>query len=173
MCEKILTKALKPTTVRITRVSATGWTKQESPHEHSTQSFSPFHPRLRPGLTVLELTVVLFVLILLISVLFVGVSAYKTGTDRAACVMNIHSVQNAVRSYSNLNGLVPGQALATSEDLRGELVGPERFLEELSDCPSGGTYSDLGNRIPIAGELYLTCSLAGDRQHVPERVEPW
>jgi hypothetical protein len=44
--------------------------------------------------------------------------------------MNIHSMQNAVRSYSNLNGLAPGQKLKTT-DLRAELVGPHRFLEEL------------------------------------------
>ena len=85
------------------------------------------HPRLPPGLSTIELSCIIAVLI---SVLFIGIKAYKSSSDRAACVMNIHSMQNAVRSYSNLNGLAPGQKLKTT-DLRAELVGPHRFLEDL------------------------------------------
>ncbi|MFM1561830.1 MAG: hypothetical protein ACKJSK_21195 [Roseibacillus sp.] len=88
------------------------------------------HPRLPPSLSTIELSCIIAVLIALISLLFFGIKAYKSSSDRAACVMNIHSMQNAVRSYSNLNGLAPGQKLKTT-DLRAELVGPHRFLEEL------------------------------------------
>jgi len=130
------------------------------------------HPRLRPGLSVIELTAVLAVLIALIAILFVGMRAYKNSSDRAACVLNIHSVQNAVRSYSNLNGLAPGQAL-TATDLHAQLVGPDRFLEAAPTCPAGGAYSDLGNRIPVHGELYLSCSLRDSKSHVPRQINAW
>lgn len=129
------------------------------------------NPRLRPGLSAIELTTILAVLIALMAVLFVGVRAYKISSDRAACVMNIHSVQNAVRSFSNLNGFVPGQAVAGN--LRSELVGPDRFVEEIAACPGGGTYTDLGNRIPTHGELYLNCSLAADERHQPAAIHSW
>ena len=129
-------------------------------------------PRLHPGLSVIELTAVIAVLIALIAILLVGMKAYKNSSDRAACVMNIHSFQNAVRSYSNLNGLAPGQAL-TATDLRAQLVGPDRFLEAVPTCPAGGAYSDLGNRIPVHGELYLSCSLRASESHVPRRINAW
>ena len=131
---------------------------------------TPCHPRLRKGLSLIELTAIVAVLIMLIAVLFIGVNAYKKSSDRAACVMNIHSLQNAVRSYSNMNGLVPGES---AQDLRSELVGPDRFVEELPPCPAGGTYSDLGNRIPSHGELYLSCSLGDDERHSPQSTHSW
>lgn len=124
------------------------------------------HPHLRPGLSAIELTAIIAVLIALISVLFIGVKAYKSSSDRAACVMNIHNIQNVVRSFSNLNGLAPGQSVA--RDLQSELVGPERFLEESPTCPAGGAYTYLGNRIPTSGELYLSCSLAANERHAPQ-----
>lgn len=127
---------------------------------------------LRPGLSSIELTVIMSVLIALIAVLFVGVKAYKSGSDRAACVMNIHSMQNAVRSFSNLKGLNPGQDVPDT-DLNSELVGPDRFVEEKPSCPGGGAYAYLGNRIPAHGELYLSCSLAGEERHQPTRINSW
>lgn len=130
------------------------------------------HPRLHPGLSAIELTAIIAVLIALISIFFLGMNAYKHGSDRAACVMNIHSFQNAVRSYSHLNGLAPGQALAAT-DLRAQLVGPDRFLKQAPNCPAGGAYTDLGNRIPVHGELYLSCSLGDSASHVPRRISAW
>jgi hypothetical protein len=133
----------------------------------------PCRSTLRPGLSAIELTVVIFVLIALIGVLFTGIKAYKRGSDRAACVMTIHNVQNAVRSYSNLNGLAPGAHLAANQDLRAELVGPDRYLEVMPSCPGGGSYRDLGNRIPGHGELYLSCSLSDELRHQPVRLSAW
>lgn len=131
------------------------------------------HRNLRPGLTVLEVTILIMVLFALIGVLFSGAKAYKRSSDRAACVMNIHKVQNAVRSYSNLNGLSPGQTLWAGTDLRSELIGPDCYLEALPDCPGGGDYADLGNRIPSHGELYLTCTLSDEERHRPQRLSTW
>ena len=51
----------------------------------------------KSGMTLLELTVVILVLLSLISILFIGARAWKKGSDRAGCIMNIRNVQQAVR----------------------------------------------------------------------------
>ncbi len=129
--------------------------------------------RLSPGLSLLELSVVLLVVQLLLGLGFFGVRAYKDGVDRAQCVMNIRNVQNAVRSYSNIEGLKPGQRLGQEVKLLDELVGGEQFLEVLPDCPAGGLYGTLGNRIPAFGELYLTCTLEASEGHKPATLLYW
>ena len=47
------------------------------------------------GMTLLELTVVILVLLSLISILFIGARAWKKGSDRAGCIMQIRNVQLA------------------------------------------------------------------------------
>jgi hypothetical protein len=47
------------------------------------------------GLTLIEVTLVIAVLLGLISVLFIGVSAYKEGSNRSKCILNISNVQKA------------------------------------------------------------------------------
>jgi type II secretory pathway pseudopilin PulG len=54
------------------------------------------------GMTLLELTVVILVLLSLISILFVGARAWKKGSDRSANVMNIRNCQQAMRGYQNM-----------------------------------------------------------------------
>ena len=75
-------------------------------------SLSPPHHDQQPpprvvrhrGMTLLELTVVIIVLLALISVMFVGARAWKRGSDRAGCVLTLRNVQVAARSYQNLYG---------------------------------------------------------------------
>lgn len=125
---------------------------------------------LRSGLSLIELSAVVAVLMALISILYVGAKAYKSGSDKAGCVLNIQTVQSAVRSYSNLNGHAPG---ATVQNLQKELVGGDKFLAVLPSCPAEGAYKHLGNQIPGHGELYMACSLAEDEGHVPSRLDAW
>lgn len=142
---------------------------------------SPSAGRLHPirrnharGMTLLELTVVILVLLTLISVLFIGAQAWKRGSDRAICIMNIRNVQLGIRAYSNLygydeNASVPG--------LQNEVIGMGRFVETTPECPAAGTY-EFGaingpNVIPPSGTIYLSCSLAGSNEHVPENTPDW
>ncbi len=66
------------------------------------------------GMTLLELTVVILVLLSLISILFVGARAWKKSSDRAANIMNIRNVQQAVRAHQNMQGLLENAPLATT-----------------------------------------------------------
>lgn len=119
------------------------------------------------GFTLIEVTVVVAVLLSMITVLFLGVAAYKRGSDRALCIQNIGTVQKAIRSYSNLYAYGTGQ---TVTNLKDEIIGPGKFLEADPVCRSGGTYTYGGDTIPMPSVAYLSCSI-GD--HVPSSVSGW
>lgn len=54
------------------------------------------------GVTLIELTVVIAILLVLISVLFIGAQYYKDNADQAACVVNQSTAQKAFRAAENL-----------------------------------------------------------------------
>lgn len=66
--------------------------------------------KAKSGMTLLELTVVILVLLSLISILFIGARAWKKGSDRSANIMNIRNTQQAMRGHQNLKELNPGGA---------------------------------------------------------------
>jgi prepilin-type N-terminal cleavage/methylation domain-containing protein len=66
------------------------------------------------GTTLIELSVVIAVLLLLVGVLFIGITAWKSGANKAACVINLSSIQKAVRGYQNMNQLTTGGTLAVA-----------------------------------------------------------
>ena len=124
----------------------------------------------KAGMTLLELTVVILVLLSLISILFIGARAWKRGSDRAGCIMQIRNVQQAVRSYANMNGVNAG---ATVSGLNTLVIGAGRFVEKIPACPASGSYSNLGDTVPAVGTLYMTCSLATSDTHVPGNFSDW
>src|SRR6202035_2027122 len=63
---------------------------------------------LQKGTTLIELSVVIAVLLLLVGVLFIGITAWKSGANTAACLVNLSSIQKASRGYANMNGLNAG-----------------------------------------------------------------
>ena len=113
----------------------------------------------KSGMTLLELTVVILVLLSLISILFIGARAWKKGSDRAASILQIRNVQQAVRSYSNMNGRNAGDTVAT---LKTELFGTGKFLENdptvVGAHPAGTGYQFVAATetvIPAIGTLYM------------------
>ena len=126
------------------------------------------------GMTLLEMTVVILVLLSLITILFVGAQAWKRGSDRAICIINIQSVQKGVRAYSNLYGFDPG---SNAPNLPSQIIGLGRFVESTPTCPGNGDYKfggDYGpNTIPPIGELYMECSLNTSLQHEPANISDW
>lgn len=125
--------------------------------------------RRRPrGLTLIELTVVILVLLALVTVLFIGGRAWKRGSDRAGCIMNIRNAQQAVRSYQNLFGRNDGAPL----DFNADLVGTGNFLETFPSCPANGTYTP-ATTIPALGTLVISCSLSSGENHEPEDISGW
>ena len=108
----------------------------------------------KAGMTLLELTVVILVLLSLISILFIGARAWKKGSDRAANILNIRNVQQAVRAHANVRGLLEGAALASSD-----IVGSGKYLNSVTAPNTDITYA-YGSAVPAIGTLYLTATYA-------------
>lgn len=142
--------------------------------KHRTGCGSAAIRGILPGMTLLELTVVILVLMSLITVLFFGAQAWKRGSDRALCIIHIQNVQKGVRSYSNLYGFSPGD---NAPSLQTQIIGMGRFVESTPTCPGGGNYTfgqTYGvDTIPPLGELYMECNLATSDQHVPNVTPDW
>ena len=131
--------------------------------------------RCQRGMTLVELSLVTAILLGLIGTLFVGVSAYKRGANRANCIQNIANLQKAMRSYCNLNEIFPGDP---ATDLKNEIVGTGKMLPSSPKCPGNGSYHFYGDGtdssessiIPDIGINYLRCSIA---DHIPSSLVGW
>ena len=123
----------------------------------------------KAGMTLLELTVVILVLLSLISILFIGARAWKKGSDRAASILQIRNVQQAVRSHANMSGLNPGDAM-----VKDDVIGPGKFIEidptlvppaeGAKAHPAGSKYKftiETPASVPQIGELYMKTTGTG------------
>jgi prepilin-type N-terminal cleavage/methylation domain-containing protein len=112
------------------------------------------------GTTLIELSVVIAVILLLVGVLFIGVTAWKEGANRAACILNISTIQKAMRNYENSNELAIGAACTI-----GTLTGATNYFAVAPKCPSSNTaYTDAGAITPV-GTVFATCT--NGTPHVP------
>jgi type II secretory pathway pseudopilin PulG len=137
------------------------------------------------GLTLLELTVVISVLLSLASLLTTGVRAWKRGADRSQCLISLRTFQVAMRAYQNLYGYIPNSQHFTEagttdivEHLRRkEYITSNQYTRAIGTepCQGGGFYSrgDPG-LFPPLGQPYLACSLApAPDEHLPTQTADW
>jgi len=108
--------------------------------------------RRKSGMTLLELTVVILVLLSLISILFVGARAWKRGSDRSANILNIRNVQQAVRGHENMYQLRTDDVLASTRILGDADENYMRVPTPPADLDDY-TYLDL---VPAQGVLFVT-----------------
>jgi prepilin-type N-terminal cleavage/methylation domain-containing protein len=113
------------------------------------------------GTTLIELSVVIAVLLILVGVLFIGITAWKTGSNTAACIINLSSIQKAARGYQNMNGL------ATAASLPVTTLTGAGFWMTLPTCPTGVAYA-FSSTVPASGVAYATCPVAS---HVPSATQ--
>jgi prepilin-type N-terminal cleavage/methylation domain-containing protein len=107
------------------------------------------------GTTLIELSVVIAVILLLVGVLFIGIQAWRDGANKAACLVNISSIQKAVRGYQNMN------PTETTVDITvAPFIGATGFFSALPKCPStGADYTPAnGNTFPAMGTAFVTCT---------------
>jgi len=119
------------------------------------------------GMTLIEVTLVIAVLLGLISVLFIGVKAYKRGSDRAKCILNVSTLQKAVRSYQNLYELDEGDAL-----VQATLIGAGKMMEVAPTCPNKLNAYVWSAVVPTTGIAYLDCNDT-DMDHSPSTLAGW
>ena len=120
----------------------------------------------KSGMTLLELTVVILVMITLITILFIGTRAWKRGSDRSANIINIRNVQQAVRAHANTRELAIGTPLAQTD-----IIGPGKYLGSVNPPNPDITYTgNFDSTIPPVGTLYLTptyLNTAADAEFAP------
>lgn len=110
------------------------------------------------GMTLLELTVVILVLLSLITILFVGARAWKKGSDRSANIMNIRNCQQAMRGYENMYQKEVG------DDFTEEMLGDYIKMPEPPNADEI-EYSTL-EKITAIGDLWLV--VVADASYQPE-----
>jgi prepilin-type N-terminal cleavage/methylation domain-containing protein len=117
------------------------------------------------GTTLIELSVVIAVILLLVGVLFIGITAWKNGANKAACILVMSTGQKAYRGYINMN---PGVAAPAMADL--VTAG---FFAAAPVCPSAGVYGYAA--APVApSTAWMSCSLAAaPDNHVPPSTANW
>ncbi|RYD30882.1 MAG: hypothetical protein EOP87_15825 [Verrucomicrobiaceae bacterium] len=136
----------------------------------------------KAGMTLLELTVVILVLLSLISILFIGARAWKKGSDRAASILQIRNVQQAVRSYANMNGKNPGD---TSAIAKTDIFGEGKFITNdptatTAKHPAGSKFKytiDAPTTVPEIGVLYMEVTGATEEddasEYMPTEIGDW
>jgi prepilin-type N-terminal cleavage/methylation domain-containing protein len=108
------------------------------------------------GTTLIELSVVIAVILLLVGVLFIGVQAWRDGANKSACMVNMASIQKAVRGYQNVNLLNVGDAVTTAN------LTTAGYFGAMPTCPVGNTAYTVSGTVPAQGTQYATCAAAGN-----------
>jgi prepilin-type N-terminal cleavage/methylation domain-containing protein len=117
------------------------------------------------GTTLIELSVVIAVILLLVGVLFIGIQAWRDGANKSACLVNIASIQKAVRGYQNVNLLNVGGAVTGAELVTAGYFGA------LPTCPVGGTAYTLLGTVPAQGTPYAVCASTAATTHNPPAAQ--
>lgn len=112
------------------------------------------------GMTLLELTVVILVLLSLISILFVGARAWKKGSDRSANIMNIRNCQQAMRGHQNMRGLNPTDAFAQT-DLEEYIKFPQNIGTAVTYTAGTAITAESANPAADTTHLWLVPSADG------------
>ena len=128
--------------------------------------------RLRPaGMTLIEISLVIALLLGLIAVVFLGIGSYRKGSDKAKCKMQLAAAQKAVRSQANFQNL--NIADAFTED---DAFGPGKALENEPVCPTGTAYT-WEAEIPPVGSSYGSCSYddgdGTDHVLIADTIKDW
>jgi type II secretory pathway pseudopilin PulG len=127
------------------------------------------HAQRKSGMTLLELTVVILVLLSLIAILFVGARAWKKGSDRAGNIMNIRNAQQAMRGHANLRNLAQSDTCdeaivygAAGDGVGGYLRKPTPPNVDITSYVGAGT-------VPAIGTLWLTAGYqnTGEADYAP------
>lgn len=105
------------------------------------------------GMTLLELSVVIVVLLLLISIMFMGARAWKRSSDRTANIMNLRNTQQAMRCHENLR---PNQANNTFD-----VATLEEYIK-MPSPPNAEIEYEPWDQITPVGVLWLGPNQRGD-----------
>lgn len=107
------------------------------------------------GLTLIELTVVIVVLLGLISVLFISARAWIEGSNKAKCIVNLSSIQKAAVSYANLNQVPPS---TYSSGITFANLTDNNMVPASIACPTSGTAYSLAPVDNDQDSVWVQCA---------------
>ena len=117
-----------------------------------------YRKNVKGGMTLLELTVVILVLLSLVAILFVGARAWRIGSDRALNILNLRNVQQAVRAHANTRTLAIGGSLDVAE-----IIGAGKYLGSVISPNTEINYvGKFAASVPAIGSLYLSPGYSDD-----------
>lgn len=114
--------------------------------------------QLRPGLTLIELTVIIIVTITLIMIFYFSANGYIRESNRATCL----TVQSKIKKNTLSYGLMVQPLSENTEYYGNENI--EAAFGDSPNCPqTGGGYSVMLD--PSGKDLVVTCTLNGAEHH--------
>ena len=171
---------------------------QQQQQQHNNKMKLTHNTKLKPGMTLIELTVVIIVLLTLISVLFFAGTAYIKASNRTACLANQATFQKAMRGWATLNQKEASPATVTDDALAVTIVWDdvtsEGFIGVIDSmvCPTAKVEYDPKTRMPAQGEQVAPCQdptysytaptpvvatavadAADDGMHIPSDIGNW
>lgn len=128
----------------------------------------------KPGITLIELTVIITIILSLISVLFIGANAYRNVSSKTTCIIQLRNIQLSVRAEQNSRGLEPGSLILDRFLIADNILygnSDSYFLMEPT-CPrdkAAYSYNDLDKSFPEIGKQAAFCQNfnQGTAQHNP------
>ena len=109
--------------------------------------------RRASGMTLIEISLVIALLLGLIAVVFMGLGTYRKGADKAKCRIQLAQTQKAIRSYANFQNL---QGAAAAAFGKAQAFGAGLAMETEPVCPSGTAYA-WATGLPAIGSPFGTC----------------
>jgi len=106
-----------------------------------------------PGLTRLEVVVLMFIGFCIFGMLYVATVVWKRESDKAQNIMNLRNTQQAMRGHEGMRNLRTGSSF-TRADL-------ETYMRFPEDVNTHVTYTP-GDKVTPVGTLWLRVSPAGD-----------
>ena len=109
------------------------------------------------GMTLIEITLVIAILLGLIAILFLGISAYKRGADRSKCILQMSTLEKLAISHGNIYGISQSSVILNST------LVTQGYLPTAYVCPDGGayTYTDVMPTADAGSAAYCVCDNSG------------
>jgi type II secretory pathway pseudopilin PulG len=160
------------------RIGYLGASPKKTHSPHKMKNNLPPKVVIRNGMTLLEITVTISILLSMIAILMVATRTWKRGGDRSGCILNLRNFQMSMRCYQNLYGYTYGSqpnAENGTQNIADHLYEKGYISDRLhaqanglKTCPAGGTYTASSpTTFPSMGTLFLKCSLAEQENHKP------
>lgn len=88
------------------------------------------------GFTLLEIMIVVAIIGSILAIAIPNLVKSRTLAQYNICVANLAKIEAAKQIFGVENGKINGDPVDDTD-----LIGPELYLDEMPECPAGGTYT--------------------------------